>query len=101
MSEMGSQNALVPVVPQGQMEVAARQGQGQGELPSYEELLRLYVDTRQQPMRLTPPMLSYEELQEFYVTHDGQAFVPQLPAPANAAGAIIVEDDVVTREEVA
>ena len=100
MSETGSQSALVPIVPQGQMEVASTSGPEQGELPSYDELLSFYFGMRQQAEQTAPPLLPYEELQDFYFTHGGgQAFVLQLPAPADAVGTIIVEEDVVMREE--
>ena len=55
---------------------------------------------KQQAGQMAPPLLPYDELQDFYFTHGGgQAFVPQLPAPANAVGTIVAEEDIVTREE--
>ena len=100
MSETGSQNTLVPVVPQGRMEIAATSEQAQGGLPSYEELFNFYIAVKKQAGRTAPPLIPYEELQDFYITHGGgQSSVPQLSAPADAVIAIVVEDDVVTREE--
>ena len=49
MSDTGSQHALVPIVPQGQLELAQTSGAGQGVQgapmpPTYEQLLRFYVE---------------------------------------------------------
>ena len=71
MSETGSQNALVPIVPQGQMEIAATSEQAQGGLPSYEELFNFYIAVKQQAGQTVPPLIPYEELQDFYITHGG------------------------------
>ena len=49
MSDTGSQHALVPIVPQGQLELAQTSGTGPGgvqgaQMPTYEQLLRFYVE---------------------------------------------------------
>ena len=67
MSDTGSQHALVPVGPQGLMEVV-----GQQTLPPYEELLAFYVSTKRREGQTTPPVLSFEELQTFYIARQGQ-----------------------------
>ena len=68
---------------------------------------------KQQAGHAAPPLVSYEELQDFYVAHVGRPPVPQLPAQADVATiaraivpiqdsglvAIVIEEDVVTREE--
>ena len=50
MSDTGSQHALVPIVPQGQLELASTTGPGTGQsiqgaqVLTYEQLLRFYVE---------------------------------------------------------
>ena len=67
----------------------------------YEELLCFYVDVKRQPVQSSPPMLSYEDLQKFYVAHVGRSAAPLPPTPEDAMGAVVIEDNVVTRNEAA
>ena len=72
MSDTGSQNALVPIVPQGQLELASTSGPGTGQgiqgaqVPTYEQLLRFYVEQTQRPVQTDPPVLTYEDLHAYY-----------------------------------
>ena len=57
MSDTGSQHALVPIVPQGQLELASTSGPGTGpggvqgaQMPTYEQLLRFYVEQTRRPV---------------------------------------------------
>ena len=61
MSETGSQQGLVPVAPQGQMEMVAStsgpQGPGQAPAPTYEQLLRFYAEQTRQTVQVDPRVL--------------------------------------------
>ena len=75
MSDTGSHQGLVPVAPQGQMELAATSGTGQvqpggveaaGAMMSYRDLLQFYVAQTKWPVQLAPPALPYDDLALFY-----------------------------------
>ena len=67
------------------------------EHPSYGEMLDFYVEMKRQAGQEAPPLIPLVDLQAFYTLHS--APVLQLPALEDVAGAFIVEEDVVTREE--
>ena len=71
MSDAGSQRGLVPVVPQGQLEVASTSGPGgpgpeQAGTMSYRELLQFYVAQTKWPAQAPLPALPYDDLALFY-----------------------------------
>ena len=104
----GSHQGLVPVVPQGQLEVASTSGPGgpgpeQGGLLSYHELLQFYVAQTKWPAQTPPPVLSFDDLQLFYQIHAGRPPTPLPPAlpPASIENvdAFLTEEEVVTKDE--
>ena len=106
MSDAGSQRGLVPVAPQGQMEVASTSGPGgpeQAGLMSYRDLLQFYVAQTKWPQQAPPPALPYDDLALFYQIHAGRPptpLPPQLPPPSSEnVDAFLTEDEVVTKEE--
>ena len=104
MSDTGSQHgALVPVAPQGQMEMAASTSgpgvPGQAQVPTYEQLLRFYVEQTKRPVQVDPPVLSYEDLHAYYLTYFARPAAPLPPSSEDAMGVTIVDEDVVTRDE--
>ena len=105
MSDTGSQHSgmgLVPVAPQGQMELASTSvpgvtGQLQGaQTPTYEQLLRFYVEQTHKPVQSDPRVLSYEDLHEYYLTFFER---PMAPLPPFSEDVYLTEDEVVTKEE--
>ena len=107
MSNTGSPRAgLVPVVPQGQLELPSTsglKGPDQGGLLSYRELLQFYIVQTKWPAQTPPPVLSFNDLQLFYQIHAGRPLTPLPPAlpPASIKNvdAFLTEDEVVTKEE--
>ena len=67
------------------------------EHPSYGEMLDFYVEMNRQARQEALPLIPLADLQAFYALHS--APVPQLPTLADVAGAFVMEEDVVTREE--
>ena len=101
MSDTGSQHALVPIVPQGQLELAQTSGTGPGggqgaQMPTYEQLLRFYVEQTRRPVQTDPPVLSYEDLHEYYLTFLER---PTAPLPPSSEDAMVVTDELVTKDE--
>ena len=113
MSDTGSQYGgmgLVPVAPQGQMEVAATSGTGPvlprgseetGAMMSYRDLLQFYIAQTKWPTTAPTPALPYDDLALFYQIHAGRPptpLPPQLPpASIENVNAFLTEDDVVTK----
>ena len=92
MSDTGSQQGLVPVAPQGQMEMVASTsgpgGPGQPSAPTYEQLLRFYSEQTRQPMQVDPRVLSYTDLHEYYKTFFDR---PATPLPPMCRGAVRIQ----------
>ena len=103
---------LAPVIPQGATEDTAQsvmpqlQVQAQAlqerqpltlEHPSNGHMLDFYVEMKRQAGQEAPPLIPLEDLQAFYAMHI--APLPQLPTPADVAGALVLEEDVITRDE--
>ena len=108
MSDAGSQRGLVPVVPQGQLEVASTSGPGgpgpeQAGTMSYRDLLQFYVAQTKWPAQAPLPALPYDDLALFYQIHARRPptpLPPQLPpASIENVDAFLTEDEVVTKEE--
>ena len=106
MSDTGSQQGLVPVAPQGQMEVASTSGPGGPEAVgrmSYRDLLHFYVEQTKWPPQAPPPALPYDDLALFYQIHAGRPPTPMpsaLPPPSiENIGAFITDEEVVTKDE--
>ena len=109
MSDTGSQQGLVPVAPQGQMEMvestAGPGGPGQPPAPTYEQLLRFYSEQTRQPMQVDPRVLSYTDLHEYYKTffdRPATPLPPMLPPPTienTDTDVFLTEDEVVTKDE--
>ena len=108
MSDAGWQRGLVPVVPQGQMEVASTSGPGgpgpeQAGTMSYRALLQFYVAQTKWPAQAPLPALPYDDLALFYQIHARRPptpLPPQLPpASIENVDAFLTEDEVVTKEE--
>ena len=108
MSDTGSHQGLVPVAPQGQLEVASTSGPGgpgpeQAETMSYRELLQFYVAQTKWPAQAPLPALPYDDLALFYQIHARRPptpLPPQLPpASIENTDAFLTEDEVVTKEE--
>ena len=108
MSDAGSQRGLVPVVPQGQLEVASTSGPGgpgpeQAGTMSYRELLQFYVAQTKWPAQAPLPALPYDDLALFYQIHARRPptpLPPQLPPTSiENTDAFLTEDEVVTKEE--
>ena len=112
MSDAGSHQGLVPVAPQGQMEVASTSGTGQvmpagteatGAMMSYRDLLHFYVAQTKWPAGAPTPALPYDDLALFYQVHAGRPptpLPPQLPPPSiENVDVFLTEDEVVTKEE--
>ena len=107
MSDTGSpRTGLVPVVPQGQLELASTSGPGGPEQVgrlSYHELLQFYVAQTKWPAQAPPPVLPYDDLALFYQIHAGRPPTPLPPAlpPASIENvdAFLTEDEVVMKEE--
>ena len=108
MSDAGSQRGLVPVVPQGQLEVASTSGPGgpgpeQAGAMSYHDLLQFYVAQTKWPTQAPLPALPYDDLALFYQIHARRPLTPlppQLPpASIENTDAFLTEDEVVTKEK--
>ena len=105
MSDTGSQQGLVPVAPQGQMEVASASGPGpeQAGTLSYRELLRFYIEQTKWPATAPFPALSYEDLALFYQVQAGRPPTPLPPllppASIENTDAFLTEEEVVTKDE--
>ena len=108
MSDTGSQQGLVPVAPQGQLEVASTSGPGgpgpeQAGTMSYRDLLQFYVAQTKWPAQAPLPALPYDDLALFYQIHARRPptpLPPQLPpASIENVDAFLTEDEVVTKEE--
>ena len=68
------------------------------EHPSYGEMLDFYIKVKRRAGQEAPPLIPLEDLQAFYVMHAAPFL--QLPAHADVAGALVLEEDVVTRDKV-
>ena len=112
MSDTGSHQGLVPVAPQGQMEVASMSGTGQvlpggaegtGAMMSYRDLLQFDIARTKWPAGTPTPALPYDDLALFYQVHAGRPptpLQPQLPPLLiENVDAFLTEDDVVTKDE--
>ena len=107
MSDTGSHQGLVPVAPQGQMEMASTSGPGgleqAGAMMSYRDLLQFYVAQTKWPAQSPLPTLPYDDLALFYQIHAGRPptpLPPSLPPPSiENIDAFLTEDEVVTKEE--
>ena len=113
MSDTGSHQGLVPVAPQGQMEVASTSGTGQlqpsgveaaGAMMSYRDLLNFYIAQTKWPADAPLPALPYDDLALFYQVHvtgrPPTPLPPQLPpASIENVDAFLTEDEVVTKDE--
>ena len=115
MSDVGSQRGLVPVAPQGQMElvsISSPEGTGQaqaglletaGAMMSYRDLLQFYIAQTKWPTTAPTPALPYDDLALFYQIHAGRPptpMPPPLPSPSiENVDAFLTEDEVVTKEE--
>ena len=112
MSDTGSHQGLVPVAPQGQMEVASTSETGQvlpggveatGAMMSYRELLQFYIAQTKWPTGAPTPALPYDDLALFYQVHAGRPptpLPPQLPpATIENVGAFVTDEEVVTKDE--
>ena len=60
-------------------------------------MLDFYVEMKRQAGQEAPPLIPLEYLQAFYAIHT--APLPQLPAPRDVVGALIMEEDVKTRDK--
>ena len=112
-SHAGSQRGLVPVAPQGQMELASTSGpeatgQWQGGqagvgMLSYRDLLQFYIVQTKWPATAPTPALPYDDLALFYQVHAGRPptpMPPTLPPPSiENVDAFLTEDEVVTKDE--
>ena len=112
MSDTGSpRTALVPVAPQGHMEMVASTS-GAEARPTYEELLRFYVEKTKWPVQQTPPpLMLYGDLALFAQVHGGPGperrpptplpqAPPLLPLPSTEnVDEFLTEDEVVTKDE--
>ena len=110
MSDTGSQQgqSLLPIVPQGQMDVASTSGPGgpgpeQTGMMSYRDLLQFYVAQTKWPTGAPTPALPYDDLRLFYQIHAGRPSTPlppTLPPPSiENIGAFITDEEVVTKDE--
>ena len=106
MSGAGSHQGLVPIAPQGQMEVASTSGPGgpeQAGTMSYRELLQFYVAQTKWPAQAPLPALPYDDLALFYQIHARRPptpLPPQLPpASIENVDAFLTEDEVVAKDE--
>ena len=113
MSDAGSQRGLVPVAPQGQMELASTSGPGEpGQLQggpeqmgmlSYRDLLQFYIAQTKWPAGAPTPALPYDDLALFYRVHAGRPptpLPPALPPPTiENVGAFVTDEEVVTKDE--
>ena len=110
MSDTGSQQgqSLLPVVPQGQMDVASTSGPGgpgteHARMMSYRDLLQFYVAQTKWPAGAPTPALPYDDLRLFYQIHVGRPptpLPPALPPPSiENIGAFITDEEVVTKDE--
>ena len=107
MSDTGSPRmGLVPVVPQGQLELASTSGPGgpeQAGMLSYRDLLQFYIDRTMWPATAPTPQLPYDDLKLFYQVHGGRPSTPlppALPPPSiENTDVFLIEDEVVTKDE--
>ena len=65
-------------------------------MPTYEQLLRFYVEQTRRPVQTDPPVLSYEDLHEYYLTFFER---PAAPLPPSSEDAMVVTDELVTKDE--